>query len=543
MIIHPFFEERNVKEEKVYRIIEVIAAAAVSLILVVIILLGNQVNYVYKNSTLIPNIIFALFVAAALFGYFFLMRKGLLHKSQNDNQKSMPSVAKIKLQLERSNLILLSVILLGIQIVVAWQIYFKTGWDCAQIVQMAQRVAFDYDDIGRDMYFSMYPNNVLLVAVFAAVLRFTKYIGLNADYFPLVMIGCLMVNMAGFFMADCIRKLTKRNWLALIAWGVYMLLAGLSPWISIPYSDTYSILFPILCIWLYTYRDEKSKLLVWGGIGFAGGIGYFIKPTVILVVYGIIALEIWNNICSYNRRDRKKCVRNWITVAGALFLSMLLAAGFNDLAREKMGFTPIKSKEFTPMHYAMMGLNYTTGGTYDQTDVNFSAGAPSVKERNNNALEEIGNRISDMGVTGLAAHTVRKMLTNFNDGTFAWGKEGEFYWNIQEKSNGLANQLRSYYYDSGSNYEIFHTFSQAMWVVILCLIVCIALPAEEKSERTTASVLLGILGIICFVMLFEARARYLYLYSPLFILAAAIGWERFLEWTKAKTDRKTAPQN
>lgn len=526
------------KEERLYRIIEIMAAVTVSVILIVIIILDNFANYVYKNSAAIPNIVFALLVAAALFGYFFLMRKGLLHKMQKDRESSMPSDTKMKLQLERSNLILLSIILLGIQIIVAWQIYFKTGWDCAKIVQMAQRVAFYYDDIGSDIYFSMYPNNVLLVAIFAAVLRFTGFIGFNADYFPLVMIGCLMVNMAGFFMADCIRKLTKRNWLALIAWGLYMVLAGLSPWISIPYSDTYGILFPVLCIWLYTYRDEKSRLLVWGGIGFAGGIGYFIKPTVILVVWGIIALEIWNNICSYNRRNRKKCVRNWITIAGALFLSFLLAAGINDLAREKMGFTPIKSKEFTPMHYAMMGLNYATGGTYDQYDVNFSAGAMSVKERNNNALKEIGNRISDMGVTGMAAHTVRKMLTNFNDGTFAWGREGEFYWNIQEKNTGLANLLRSYYYDGGSNYEIFHTFSQAMWVVILCLILCIALPAEEKPERTTASVLAGILGIICFVMLFEARARYIYLYSPLFILAAAIGWERFLEWTKAKTDRR-----
>jgi hypothetical protein len=138
----------------------------------------------------------------------------------------------------------------------------------------------------------------------------------------------------------------------------------------------------------------------------------------------------------------------------------------------------------------MMGLNYDTGGTYDQWDVNFSASAASVKERNQNALKEIGNRISEMGIFGVVSHNARKMLTNFNDGTFAWGREGEFYWNIQGKNNGLAKWLRSYYYDGGNNYEIFHTFTQAMWVVLLCLVACIAFPGKSKSKKTTAAVML-----------------------------------------------------
>lgn len=526
------------KEDKVYRIIEIIAACVISIILMVIVVLGNRFNYVYKNLAQIPNIVFVLITAASLGVFYRLSKKRILSGRKNNASNNLTApVARMKLQLERRNLLLLSIILLGVQMIVAWQIYFKTGWDCGKIVQMAQQVAYYYDDIGSDLYFSMYPNNVLLVAVFATVLRFTKFIGFHADYFPLVMVSCLLVNLAGFFMADCIRKLTKKNWLALGFWGVYMVLAGLSPWISIPYSDTYSILFPVLCVWLYVFRDEKSKILVWGGIGFAGLIGYYIKPTVLLVVAGIVVLEIWNSICTYDRRERKKCIRGWITTAGTFLLAVLFAASVNDAAREKMGLTPIESKKFTPAHYAMMGLNYDTGGTYDQWDVNYSVAATSVKERNKNALQEIGRRVSEMGVFGILSHNARKMLTNFNDGTFAWGREGEFYWNIQEKNNGLATSLRSYYYDGGSNYEIFHTFTQAMWVVMLCLMVCIAFPCKLRSKKTTAAVMLGLLGIICFVMIFEARARYLYLYSPLFILAAALGLERFVEWTKSKCEK------
>ena len=32
-------------------------------------------------------------------------------------------------------------------------------------------------------------------------------------------------------------------------------------------------------------------------------------------------------------------------------------------------------------------------------------------------------------------------------------------------------------------------------------------------------------GLMAFVMLFEARARYLYLYAPVFLILSLCGWE------------------
>jgi hypothetical protein len=46
-----------------------------------------------------------------------------------------------------------------------------------------------------------------------------------------------------------------------------------------------------------------------------------------------------------------------------------------------------------------------------------------------------------------------------------------------------------------------------------------------KNERTNAEdvITLSIIGITLFLLLFEARARYLYCYSPIFVLGAMIG--------------------
>ena len=518
------------KEKRLYRFIEFTGALALIVILLVLILVDNRLSYVYQSFCKVPNIVFAAMIVIILGGYYAARKKGLLPcKKGAPVRAEEADSAKLRLKLERRNLILVSVILFAIQLIVAWQIYFKTGWDCGKLVQMAQEVAFRYRDIGDDLYFSMYPNNVLLVAVFATVLRFTSFLGLNADYFPLVMIGCLLVNLAGFFMADCIRQLTKKNGIALAAWLIYVVLAGLSPWISIPYSDTYSILFPVLCIWLYQNQTEKNKYLIWGMIGFFGWIGSYIKPTVVLTLLVLVALELWRFLCEFKKKEMGGQILHLAVFAAVLLCSVLLAMGINGLARYKMGWTPDESKKFTPAHYLMMGLNYKTGGTYDQWDVNYSAAASSVKDRNAIALSQAHYRISQMGVKGLGAHFGRKLLTNFNDGTFAWGNEGEFYWHIQEKKNSLSKVLRDYYYEEGSGYPVFQIITQAAWILVLCLAACLIVKKGGGENRTTAAVMLSILAIICFVMLFEARARYLFLYTPLFIMAAALGLERFLQ--------------
>ncbi len=518
------------KESKGYRLIELAGVIAIVVILLVLIMIDNRFYYVYQSFCRIPNGVFAGIIILCMCGYFWVKKKGIRIWKKNHSINADNSVnLKLKLKLERQNLALMSVALLAIQLITAWQIYFKTGWDCGKLVQMAQEVAFSYRDIGNDLYFSMYPNNVFLVAVFAAVLRFTKFLGLNADYFPLVAIGCVLIDLAGFFMADCIRKLTKKNWIALAAWIVYIILAGLSPWISIPYSDTYSILFPVMCIWLYQNRTEKNRSLTWAFIVFFGWIGSYIKPTVLLTVIALALLEIWDFFCRFRQKEKDISLKKAAVTWAAMAVSLLLAIGINGIARHKMGVMPDETKKFTPAHYLMMGLNYETGGTYDQWDVNFSAAASSVSERNRAALAQVRYRISQMGMKGLGAHYTRKLLTNFNDGTFAWGNEGEFYWNIQEKNNGLAKALRNFYYESGTAYPLFQIIAQAAWLLVLCMIPGIFIKGKKAAEQTTAAVMLSILAIICFVMLFEARARYLFLYSPLFILAASIGFERFLE--------------
>lgn len=519
-------------ENRIYRFFEILGAGLLALILLVLVVIDNRFNYVYQTFCIVPNfIIVAVFVLVVLGIRWFTKKRGteigsgktLLHTQLDAKQQN---------RLERIQFVILAVILFVIQLIVAWQIYFKTGWDCGTLVKTAQEIAFRNGDIADSAYFSMYPNNTFLVAVFVVILRITAAIGSQSDYFVLVAFGCLLVNVAGFLMTECVRKITGKQWLAMTAWVVYVILAGLSPWISIPYTDTYSIIFPILCVWFFLCKTEKNKYLMYALIGFFGTIGSFIKPTSIFVLLAFAIVEgihFLSNILV--EKKGKEEIKKLCCLLVVMVATVLLAFGLKSFVEYKMGCAPDEDKAFTPAHYLMMGLNYQSGGTYDQGDVNFSASAPNVEERNRQALQEAGNRLSQMGLKGIGIHFTRKLLTNFNDGIFSWGNEGEFYWNIPERNNPLARVLRNFYYESGSAYDIFQLVGQTAWIFVLISMVGLLKKGRKTEDMLHAILIISLIGICCFVMLFEARARYLFLYCPLFVLCGALGLER---WTMGK---------
>lgn len=188
------------REKRLYRLIEIAGAVMLLLILAVITILDNRVSYVYQSFCKIPNVVFIAVLVAGFWIFSVWQKKGAFGKRTAKNHEVC-----------RRELIFLSLLLFLCQLFVAWKIHFKTGWDCGMLVQTAQDVAYHNKPIKDALYFSMYPNNVLLVAVFAFVLRFVRFLGIQADYFPLIILGCFLVNLAGFFLADCVRMMTKKD--------------------------------------------------------------------------------------------------------------------------------------------------------------------------------------------------------------------------------------------------------------------------------------------------------------------------------------------
>ena len=64
---------------------------------------------------------------------------------------------------------------------------------------------------------------------------------------------------------------------------------------------------------------------------------------------------------------------------------------------------------------------------------------------------------------------------------------------------------------------------QTIWLTIIILIVITSIFAKIDNKKSV--IFLSIIGLTLFTLLFEARARYLYLYSTYYIILAVIGVE------------------
>lgn len=145
-----------------------------------------------------------------------------------------------------------------------------------------------------------------------------------------------------------------------------------------------------------------------------------------------------------------------------------------------------------------------------------------------------------MGFAGYLRQISRKLLTVYCDGTFAWGMEGGFYVQVVDNVNTCMTPfLKSIYYSDGSRHEVFKLTEQFVWITILILAFASGLIKQTEENRTELSILmLTIVGLNVFEMLFEVRARYLFLYTPIYCILATLGCENMYSIIQTHINRK-----
>ena len=173
-------------------------------------------------------------------------------------------------------LVLFGLLFMFFQIWLMKYYVFQTGWDVQGILMSAWQAARG-ETI--DAYtFSVYPNNILLTYIFSRILRFGTQIGL-AEYHAydlLLILQSFLSFLTGLLLFTVIFRMTTDRKKAFVGYVFYLLLVGLSPWVSIPYSDAVGLFFPtaILAVYLQSTSKKISFFLKWIGIGFLSWFGY-----------------------------------------------------------------------------------------------------------------------------------------------------------------------------------------------------------------------------------------------------------------------------
>lgn len=483
--------------------------------LVVLLLFFEKSNYYGKADHVISNRL--IVVVAVVVGILYMgLKKRYIIKSCSKSF-NYDQIVKVT-----------AICLLLVQIYIAWNILFFAGWDAAGVVNAARELVLGEPSQMSSWYnFSVYPNNLFIVYVQALMLEINKWIGIfNGDalLMPIVILNCLINTVSCYLVYKCgCLFVSKKH--AFYGFFATVLIVGLSPWTVVCYSDSLGLLFPILCFYLFVkpYEKKWEKNVAMAGTAILAGIGFQIKPQCVIMFIAIVLVEI---IWGVGKKDRK---RTALTIAGLLIIAIAFSSGIQKgvkYAYKAAGNELDEEAAFGLPHFFMMGMNEASNGVYAPEDIEFSYDIQSKSERNKKNIEVAVKRIQDMGPLGLAKHFSKKMLVLFNDGTFAWGKEGNFYAvTYDEVNSGVCRFLRSYYYgDEAANHGTFQTIQKVIWLLILLnAAFCVRKHSEHMKEETI--LMLAVIGLTLFELLFEARARYIYIYVPIYCILAAVGFE------------------
>jgi len=311
--------------------------------------------------------------------------------------------------------------------------------------------------------------------------------------------------------------------------AVYVGFVSFSPWVLIPYSDSMSLFVPVLCLYLYQKQQESSrKIPYWIGIGAVSAVGFLLKPQALVLS---IAIVIWETLRLLSRNS----VRAWSARIGSMVLVLLIGVGpLNGMLREYSLLGVDTTKSVGMMHYFMMGMNPETRGTYSGPDFMDTIYMPP-EERSSIQLQKGVERIREMGFGGFMELMRDKILINYTDGMFGWGIYGTFFQEmIEDKDDVISPFLKSVVYSSGKHYPSFATGRQCIWVALLmgCLLLPFACCAIRGTERqgVLMIMMLAVMGLTAFECIFEALSRYLYAYTPVYLLMGMLGLWYALAW-------------
>lgn len=420
-------------------------------------------------------------------------------------------------------------ILLSVQIYCCYGGYFISGWDAGSISETVfQEFSGEYDQIWKH-YYSLYPNNIFIVWLYLNTVRVANWFGLQELEFSLVILQCVL-DVITIWLVWLITYDTSRSYrITWLAYGTAYLFVGISPWFIVAYSDATGIVFPVLILRLYQIASRQKNRIVgvldWGLIGVTAIIGYCIKPQIIISLIAVTIMELLNVIGSeYIKRGARLVARILACTAGILLALVI----YHNCIIPSLHIDFQTGYEVGWQHFFMMGLNEQTDGVFAQEDSEYVFTIESSSERNTVELTEAKRRLNEMGIIRMIRHLNRKQLVNYGDGTFAWAVEGHSFEGDPEwAQNKSSNVVRSLIKPDGENYQLFLSSKQLLWVMILVFQLGVAwkgIKCRRISDNPYIGVMvLAVLGVTAFELLFEARARYLFCYSPIFVILSAVG--------------------
>ena len=409
---------------------------------------------------------------------------------------------------------------LGIVARSAWEIVTEGK---VNTVHTGLEIQEGYMGFSNNDYFVRYPNNIPILAILAVYYKFLSLFGITTNDLASNQLS-IILNVAVIMASVFFNIQSAKNIFGQKGSVICTVISAL----FLPYyinacrfyTDTMSMIFVSLTVWLYTSEDKRfrSVYIKYALMGLTIGIGTLIKGSIIIMLVAVFIHLIIRGI---------KNIR-FALVTALVILSLNTAWGAYINNCSWIDLSESDKYEFPVVHWLMMGLNTTDMGEYSHDDYEFTDSYTPKAAKTEADLDMLAYRLGSFAsLSELGSFYLEKSAPTWCDGLYM--QEIHVNWGLEK--GGIYEAL-----SNGRPYNpLFNVYTV---IFTLCLNIFAAiggLSALKKPEADNGMFLrLIMLGTILFFMMWETKSRYILNFTPVFILAAIYGLQTLHEMQKEK---------
>lgn len=396
--------------------------------------------------------------------------------------------------------------------------YFRVqyNWDFKWVMDTASQIAdTGHIELTNLNYFKMFPNNIPILGMVTIAIKlfFNNQIGAYVLNIIAVWISAILGVLVAYK--------TKGEKLA---FNVILLMTLLCPfylYTPIIYTDTLSIMFPVLTLFLWIlFKQNKQKenlkkqYIYWVLMTISSTIAFLIKPVAAIILISVIIDCIFTD-----KKFLKYIIISILTfiLINSIYNSLVLKFFIKDVKQN--------NNVFPYTHWVMMGLNTpeSEGGTsigwggYSQKDSIMTELQPTYNEKVQNSIKVIKERMINFGLSGYIRFLKNKFIYVWEDPTF--------YVLAQIGWDTLNKESIPYKYVLGEkSQQTFIPYTSVFYTMLMILIIIEFIYDIFKNKNQDIRIMgIAVVGIAIFLLLWEARSRYIYFLIPIFCILAANG--------------------
>lgn len=430
------------------------------------------------------------------------------------------AIKKIFVKLTQKQIIVLFIItfLLSIGVLIFISCLFEAplSWDFGIVYDQAKSYVTTGD---RNLlavypeYFQLFPNNIAIFLIEVFLFRIGKLFGFTDFRAIGILFNGIVIFLAILFLVlYCYRRFGKEK--AYFSLVISFFFLPLFLYLPIFYSDTFSIVFGPLLLFLSTFIEDqkwKKNVFLFLVMTFCLFVGMKIKMTVFFFFFGFLFLFF------VQKKYKLLLVFMLIFFGGYFVLNKVYQEVV--IERESFSFQENDYGQIPVTHWLMMGLEDPNAdnsgrnayGGYNLEDYNitqsYAKGVDSIPRHK----EEIVRRLQEYGIVGYFDYLTKKAVN-------AWG-DGSYYVQIALLRNQDVNQEGEIQqFLTGKSSDIVFYLEEGVQIAFLFILCFSGFYCLKTKERETLVEHISIFLLFLFLLVWENRSRYLYNYIPIFII-------------------------